>query len=177
MARKSLEEQLAQNQLELEQMRKAFAEKEKALKQKIDAQKKQQAAAYQKKRTHTLCTVAPIAMYLFGRFEDNTTSNLDHIVADFKAVSEQATKEQLEQLRGIFNDILGAGSAAEKQEEPKTVDTGIVFEKPVAPDLPKCEKCGSPVTQKVIDYCKAQNNGHILCYACQHPNIVNIVKK
>ena len=32
MARKSLEEQLAQNQLELEQMRKAFAEKEKALK-------------------------------------------------------------------------------------------------------------------------------------------------
>ena len=46
MARKSLEEQLAQNQLELEQMRKAFAEKEKILKQKIDAQKKQQAAAY-----------------------------------------------------------------------------------------------------------------------------------
>lgn len=162
MARKSLEEQLAQNQLELEQMRKAFAEKEKALKQKIDAQKKQQAAAYQKKRTHTLCTVAPIAMYLFGRFEDNTTSNLDQIVADFKAVSEQATKEQLEQLRGIFNDILGVDSVAEK---------------PVAPDVPKCEKCGAPVTQKVIDYCKAQNNGHILCYACQHPNMVNIVKK
>ena len=153
MARKTLEEQLEQDQRELEEMRKAFAEKEKALKQKIDAKKKQQAVAYQKKRTHTLCTVAPIAMHLFRRYEDNTVATLDQIIADFKAVSEKATSEQLDHLYEYFNSILTGPASDEKQAEHE--------------NLPRCEKCGTIVSDAVVDFCNRHYGNKVLCMECQ----------
>ena len=153
MARKTLEEQIAQDKLELEQMRKAFAEKEKALKQRIDAKEKQQSAAYQKKRTHTLCTIAPIAMHLFRRYEDNTVATLDQIIADFKAVSEKATSEQLDHLYEYFNSILTGPASDEKQAEHE--------------NLPRCEKCGTVVSDAVVDYCNRHYGNKVLCMECQ----------
>ena len=153
MARKTLEEKLADNQRILEQMEKDFAEKKRALKLTIEAQKKQQSAAYQKKRTHTLCTVAPIAMHLFRRYEDNTVATLDQIIADFKAVSEKATSEQLDHLYEYFNSILTGPASDEKQAEHE--------------NLPRCEKCGTIVSDAVVDFCNRHYGNKVLCMECQ----------
>lgn len=156
MARKTLEEKLADNQRILEQMEKDFAEKKRALKLTIEAQKKQQSVAYQKKRTHTLCTVAPMAMYLFRRYEDNTVATLDRIINDFKVVSEKATSEQLDHLYEYFNSILAGAVSDEKQAESEKAE-----------NLPKCEKCGTLVSDAVADYCNRHYAGKVLCMECQ----------
>ena len=153
MARKTLEEKLADNQRILEQMEKDFAEKKRALKLTIEAQKKQQSAAYQKKRTHTLCTVAPMAMYLFRRYEDNTAATLDQIIADFKAATEKATSEQLDHLYEYFNSIVAGPVPDEKQAEHENV--------------PRCEKCGTIVSDAVVDFCNRRFGGKLLCMECQ----------
>ena len=168
MARKTLEEQLEQDQRELEEMRKAFAEKEKALKQKIDAKKKQQAVAYQKKRTHTLCTVAPMAMYAFGLFEDNTTATLDNIIAEFKAFTEKLSNEQRAKLHAFFKNVVAGPVPDEKQTGAEKADkVGIDFAGAASENLPRCEKCGTVVSDAVVDYCNRRFGGKLLCIECQ----------
>ena len=168
MARKTLEEQIAQDKLELEQMRKAFAEKEKALMQRLDAKKKQQSAAYQKKRTHTLCTVAPMAMRAFGLFEDNTTATLDNIIAEFKVFSEKLTNEQQAQLHAFFKKVVSGPVPDEKQTGAEKADkVGIDFAGAASENLPKCEKCGTVVSDAVVDYCNRRFGGKLLCIECQ----------
>ena len=168
MARKTLEEQIAQDKLELEQMRKAFAEKEKALKQRIDAKEKQQSAAYQKKRTHTLCTLAPMAMYAFGLFEDNTTATLDNIIAEFKVFTEKLSNEQRAKLHAFYKNVVAGPASDEKQTGAEKADkVGIDFAGAASENLPRCEKCGTVVSDAVVDYCNRRFGGKLLCMECQ----------
>lgn len=168
MARKTLEEKLADNQRILEQMEKDFAEKKRALKLTIEAQKKQQSAAYQKKRTHTLCTVAPIALYAFGFFEDNTAATLDNIIAEFKVFSEKLTNEQQAQLHAFFKKVVSGPVPDEKQTgAEKTDKVGIDFAGAASENLPRCEKCGTVVSDAVVDYCNRHYGNKVLCMECQ----------
>ena len=155
MARKTLEEKLEEDKRELAEMKRAFAEKERALKLKIEQTKKQYSAAYQKKRTRTFCTIAPIAMYIFGHSEDDTTETFDKIITDFQTVADRITKEQCEQLREIFNSIIAKSDTDEKQAESEK--------------LPKCENCEATIDKNTINYYnhnKDKSNNSLLCLPC-----------
>ena len=155
MARKTLEEKLEEDKRELAEMKRAFAEKERALKLKIEQTKKQYSAAYQKKRTRTFCTIAPIAMYIFGYSEDGTTETLDKIIADFKKVADRISKEQIEYLRAIFDSVIAGSRADEKQAENEK--------------LPKCENCKATIDKNTINYYnhnKDKSNNSLLCLPC-----------
>ena len=168
MARKTLEEKLADNQRILEQMEKDFAEKKRALKLTIEAQKKQQSVAYQKKRTHTLCTLAPMAMYAFGLFEDNTTATLDNIIAEFKVFTEKLSNEQRAKLHAFYKNVVAGPASDEEQTGAEKADkVGIDFTGAASENLPRCEKCGTVVSDAVVNYCNRHYGGKLLCFECQ----------
>lgn len=156
MARKTLKEQLTDDRRELEEMEKAFAEKRRALKLKIEQKQKQYSSVYQKKRTHALCTVAPSAMYLMGRYEDNDTDTLDKIMTDFKTAANLASKEELELFRTTFDRIIARAGANNKQAESEKAE-----------NLPKCQNCGTVVSDAVVDYCNRHYGDKVLCMECQ----------
>ena len=104
--RLTLEEQLEKDKAALKAMEEAFFEKQKALKEQIANKKKRYNAKYNKKRTHMLCTVAPIFLSIFGLQEDGTMDRLDEMEAQVKAFVNTLTDNQKEEIRKFYNQLL-----------------------------------------------------------------------
>lgn len=100
--RLSLEEQLEKDKAALKAMEEAFLEKQKALKEQIAGKKKRYNAQYNKKRTHMLCTVAPIFLSIYGIKEDGTLEGLKKIEETVKAFFERLTPDEKEHVKKWF---------------------------------------------------------------------------
>lgn len=100
--RLTLEEQLEKDKAALKAMEEAFLEKQKALKEQIAGKKKRYNSQYNKKRTHMLCTVAPIFLSIFGLYEDGSMKRLDELEAQVKAFADTLTDNRKEGMRKFY---------------------------------------------------------------------------
>lgn len=100
--RLTLEEQLEKDKATLKAMKEAFFEKQKALKEQIANKKKRYNAQYQKKRTHMLCSVAPIFLSIVGLKEDGTIEGLNNIETSVKTLFDALNDSDKTTIRHII---------------------------------------------------------------------------
>nr|CDL65652.1 unnamed protein product [uncultured bacterium] len=105
--RLTLEEQLEKDKAALKAMEEAFLEKQKALKEQIANKKKRYNAQYQKKRTHMLCSVAPIFLSIVGLKEDGTVEGLNNIESSVKTLFDALSDSDKTTIRQIIERATG----------------------------------------------------------------------
>lgn len=95
--RKSLEEQLAKDKAALEALRADYRAKQAVLEKAIKAKEQKYNAQYNSKRTHMLCTTAPILLAAMGLHEDGSIQKLKDIEDTIKTLTDEQ-KQKLAQI-------------------------------------------------------------------------------
>lgn len=95
--RKNLEEQLAKDKAALEALRADYKAKQAALEKAIKAKEQKYNAQYNSKRTHMLCTTAPILLSAMGLREDGSLQKLKEIEDIIKNLTDEQ-KQMLAQI-------------------------------------------------------------------------------
>ena len=88
-------------------MEEAFLEKQKSMKEQIANKKKRYNAQYQKKRTHMLCSVAPIFLSIVGLKEDGTIEGLNNIETSVKTLLDALNDSDKTTIRQIIERATG----------------------------------------------------------------------